>query len=79
MWQLSGPTLFAPIVRKAAEVARATVGSVPPKYTCLLILTDGAIMVRGAQASWGWWKDANRWADMQADRLDRVSEQLSPG
>ncbi|GFR41228.1 hypothetical protein Agub_g1901 [Astrephomene gubernaculifera] len=44
IWTLSGPTLFAPVVRKAAAAARATVGSKPPKYTVLLILTDGAIM-----------------------------------
>ncbi|KXZ56647.1 hypothetical protein GPECTOR_1g583 [Gonium pectorale] len=43
-WKLSGPTLFAPVIRMASNVARATVGSMPPKYTVLLILTDGAIM-----------------------------------
>ncbi|GLC35830.1 hypothetical protein PLESTM_000370100 [Pleodorina starrii] len=43
-WKLSGPTLFAPVIRMATNLARATVASVPPKYTVLLILTDGAIM-----------------------------------
>ncbi|KAG2499352.1 hypothetical protein HYH03_002927 [Edaphochlamys debaryana] len=43
-WTLSGPTLFAPVIRMAAQQARATVAARPPKYTCLLILTDGAIM-----------------------------------
>lgn len=43
-WQLSGPTLFAPIIRMASHVASQSVGQLPPKYTVLLILTDGAIM-----------------------------------
>lgn len=43
-WRLSGPTLFAPLIRMAASIAAQTVGACPPKYTCLLILTDGEIM-----------------------------------
>ncbi|GIL72855.1 hypothetical protein Vretimale_4529 [Volvox reticuliferus] len=43
-WKLSGPTLFAPVIRKASQLASATIASKPPKYTALLILTDGAIM-----------------------------------
>ncbi|PNH12071.1 Protein BONZAI 3, partial [Tetrabaena socialis] len=43
-WTLSGPTLFAPVIRMASQLARPTVGAKPPKYTVLLILTDGAIM-----------------------------------
>ncbi|EFJ42979.1 hypothetical protein VOLCADRAFT_121478 [Volvox carteri f. nagariensis] len=43
-WKLSGPTLFAPVIRMAAERARLTVAARPPVYTVLLILTDGAIM-----------------------------------
>ncbi len=42
-WDLHGPTLFAPSIRNAASVATSTQGARPPKYTCLLILTDGAI------------------------------------
>ncbi|GLI68934.1 hypothetical protein VaNZ11_013362 [Volvox africanus] len=43
-WKLSGPTLFAPVIRKASQLASETIASKPPKYTVLLILTDGAIM-----------------------------------
>lgn len=38
---LSGPTYFAQVIRRAAAAATKTKGSA---YTCLLILTDGAIM-----------------------------------
>lgn len=41
-WQLSGPTLFAPLIRHAASWAAQTLQ--PLKYTVLLILTDGCIM-----------------------------------
>ena len=39
---LSGPTLFAPVIRSAA--AWAAQPSPVPKYYCLLIMTDGCIM-----------------------------------
>lgn len=43
-WRLAGPTLFAPIIRMAISFASQHLGASPPKYTCLLILTDGEIM-----------------------------------
>ncbi|KAI7845503.1 hypothetical protein COHA_000926 [Chlorella ohadii] len=40
--RLSGPTLFAPIINQAAQIAAQP--SATPKYWVLLILTDGCIM-----------------------------------
>ncbi|GFR41227.1 hypothetical protein Agub_g1900 [Astrephomene gubernaculifera] len=43
-WSLSGPTYFAPVIRKAASMAAESLQSGGmPKYTCLLILTDGEV------------------------------------
>ncbi|PNW85064.1 hypothetical protein CHLRE_03g170200v5 [Chlamydomonas reinhardtii] len=44
-WSLSGPTYFAPVIRRAADMARETVNAGgAPKYTVLLIMTDGDVM-----------------------------------
>jgi hypothetical protein len=40
-WQLSGPTLFAPMIRAASAYAAQPTPHL--KYTVLLIITDGAI------------------------------------
>jgi hypothetical protein len=41
-WSLSGPTLFAPLVRKACEIASQPTPHL--RYNVLLILTDGMIL-----------------------------------
>ncbi|CAM9106881.1 unnamed protein product [Scytosiphon promiscuus] len=43
--QLSGPTLFAPVISQAASLAASTVTKDPncQQYTILLLITDGAI------------------------------------
>ncbi|CAM9470623.1 unnamed protein product, partial [Hapterophycus canaliculatus] len=43
--QLSGPTLFAPVINQAASLAASTVTKDPNRqqYTILLLITDGAI------------------------------------
>lgn len=38
---LSGPTYFAPLIRRAAEAASAGISAASQKYTVLLLLTDG--------------------------------------
>jgi hypothetical protein len=40
---LSGPTYFAPIIRRAAEAASVGISAASQKYTVLLLLTDGAV------------------------------------
>lgn len=40
---LSGPTLFAPVIQQAAEVASETLKNSRNKYFVLLIMTDGVI------------------------------------
>merc|ERR1712166_1333820 len=41
--QLYGPTCFAPIITKTADIAREVHGGAGGTYYVLLILTDGAI------------------------------------
>lgn len=43
--QLSGPTLFAPVISQAASMAASTMTKDPSaqQYTILLLITDGAI------------------------------------
>ncbi|KAG2442841.1 hypothetical protein HXX76_002920 [Chlamydomonas incerta] len=44
-WSLSGPTYFAPVIRRTTDMARETVNAGgAPKYTVLLIMTDGDVM-----------------------------------
>jgi hypothetical protein len=38
---LSGPTYFAPLIRRAAEAASVGISAASQKYTVLLLLTDG--------------------------------------
>ena len=40
---LSGPTLFAPVLREAMKIARASKEKGSLVYQTLLILTDGSI------------------------------------
>lgn len=50
-WSLSGPTYFAPVIRRAADMARETVNAGgAPKYTVLLIMTDGWVTGRRTNA-----------------------------
>ncbi len=73
-YSLSGPTLFAPVVRMAAQVARATVAARPPKYTvrsaCRARRRRGSRGVRarrggagvfGAAQGCGWLVVLTRW------------------
>jgi hypothetical protein len=49
VYKLSGPTLFAPVIKMACAIAQQPTAHL--RYLVLLILTDGAIMdmeVRGA-------------------------------
>lgn len=43
--QLSGPTLFAPVISQAGSMAASTMSKDPSaqQYTILLLITDGAI------------------------------------
>jgi hypothetical protein len=38
---LSGPTYFAPLIRRAAEAASVSISAASQRYTVLLLLTDG--------------------------------------
>ncbi|WOK93562.1 protein BONZAI 3 isoform X1 [Canna indica] len=40
---LSGPTLFGPVINKAADIASRSLSTCPNKYYVLLIITDGVI------------------------------------
>jgi len=42
--RLSGPTYFAPVVRRAAQTAMKNSSHAKLKYTVLLLITDGAIL-----------------------------------